>query len=38
MPQQYTVQLNDADYKALCYVAENPNVYVDEHVLNIFDR
>lgn len=32
MTQQYTVQISDADYKALCYVAENPNVYIDEHV------
>lgn len=32
MAVQYTVQISDADYKALCYVAENPNAYVDEHV------
>lgn len=32
MAKQYTVQISDADYKALCFVAENPNVYVDEHV------
>lgn len=32
MPVTYTVQISDADYKALCYKAENPNTYVDEHV------
>ena len=32
MAVQYTVQISDADYKALCYVTENPNTYVDEHV------
>jgi hypothetical protein len=32
MTVQYTVQISDADYKALCYVTENPNTYVDEHV------
>jgi hypothetical protein len=32
MAVQYTVQISDADYKALCYVTENPNAYVDEHV------
>ena len=32
MSVQYTVQISDADYKALCYLAENPNAYVDEHV------
>jgi len=32
MAVQYTVQISDADYKALCFVTENPNVYVDEHV------
>lgn len=32
MTVQYTVQISDADYKALCYVAENPNTYIDEHV------
>ena len=32
MAVQYTVQISDADYKALCYVADNPNVYIDEHV------
>jgi len=32
MAVQYTVQISDADYKALCYVAQNPNTYIDEHV------
>lgn len=32
MSVQYTVQISDADYKALCFVATNPNTYVDEHV------
>lgn len=32
MAVQYTVQISDADYKALCYVTSNPNTYVDEHV------
>ena len=32
MAVQYTVQISDADYKALCYVADNPNTYIDEHV------
>ena len=32
MPVTYTVQISDADYKALCYKAENPHTYVDEHV------
>lgn len=32
MTVQYTVQMSDADYKALCFVAANPNTYVDEHV------
>ena len=32
MAVQYTVQISDADYRALCFVTENPNAYVDEHV------
>lgn len=32
MAVQYTVQISDADYKALCYLAENPNTYVDDNV------
>ena len=32
MTVQYTVQISDADYRALCYVTENPNTYIDEHV------
>lgn len=32
MAVQYTVTISDADYRALCYVAPNPNVYIDENV------
>lgn len=32
MAVQYTVQISDADYKALCFHAANPHAYVDEKV------
>jgi hypothetical protein len=32
MAVQYTVQISDADYRALCFVTDNPNQYVDDHV------
>lgn len=32
MAVQYTVQISDADYRALCFVTDNPNAYVDAHV------
>ena len=32
MAVQYTVQISDADFKALCFKAENPHQYVDDHV------
>ena len=38
MAVQYTVQISDADYRALCFVTENPNAYVDEMLQNILDK
>tara|TARA_A100001015_G_scaffold219809_1_gene247309 strand:+ start:29631 stop:29960 length:330 start_codon:yes stop_codon:yes gene_type:complete len=32
MPVTYTVQITDADYKALCFKTQTPNQYVDDHV------
>jgi hypothetical protein len=32
MPTTYSVQISDVDYKALCYVAENPHQYCDDKV------
>jgi hypothetical protein len=32
MAVQYTVQISDADFRALCFKAENPHQYVDDHV------
>lgn len=32
MAYTYTFQIADTDYKALCYVTENPSVYVDDHI------
>lgn len=32
MAHSFTVQISDADYKALCYVTDNPNQYCDDKV------
>lgn len=32
MPHTFTVQISDADWKALCYVTENPSKYCDDNV------
>lgn len=32
MAYTYTFQINDTDYKALCYVTDNPSQYVDDHI------
>ena len=32
MAVTYTTQISDVDYKALCYVTDNPSQYVDDNV------
>ena len=32
MAHSFTVQISDADYRALCYVTDNPNQYCDDKV------
>lgn len=38
MPHTFTVQLSDADYKALCYVTDNPNQYCDDKVTEFIEQ
>jgi len=38
MPHTFTVQISDADYKALCYVTDNPNQYCDDKVTEFIEQ